>query len=116
MQDATAAPQTLGPPRASQTLEGGRSWDAYDIEDGTQEIDQDGCEDDDVPGQIGFVDPAASLPQDEWQTLVILCRGDEDQSRMQHDQDGELDGHWHGPAGKHSWVTWLPSSYFPLAG
>lgn len=55
-----------GPPRASRTLEGGRAWDAYDIEDGAQEIDQDGCEDDDVPGQIGLVDPAASLPQDEW--------------------------------------------------
>lgn len=67
---------SLPPLRASRTLEGGRAWDAYDIEDGAQEIDQDGCEDDDVPSQIGLVDPAASLAQDEWQTLVILRRGD----------------------------------------
>lgn len=76
-------------------------WNAYDIQDGAQEIDQDGCEDDDVPRQIGLVDPTASFPEDEGQTLIILRSGDEDQSRMQHNQDGKLDGHWHRPAGKH---------------
>lgn len=90
-----------GLPRAPWVPEGGRAWNAYDIEDGTQEVNQDGREDDDVPGQVGLVDPTASFPEDEGQTLVILRRGDEDQGRVQHDQDGELDGHWHSPAGKH---------------
>ena len=48
-----------------------------------------------VPGQIGLVNPAAGFSEDQGQTLVILRRSDEDQSRVQHDQDGKLDG----PAG-----------------
>lgn len=100
MQEA-AAPQTLGPQEHPGHQEGGRVCNAYDIEDGAQEVNQDGREDDDVPGQVGLIDPTASFPEDEGQTLVILSCGDEDQGRVQHDQDGELDGHRHSPAGRH---------------
>lgn len=96
-------------------------WNAYDIQDGTQEVNQDGCKDDDVPGQIGLINPTASFPEDEGQTLIILCCGDEDESRVQHNQDGKLDGHWHHPAGKPrmlghmaSFMTALPHSWNPI--
>lgn len=73
--------------------------DAYDVEDGSQEINQDGGKDDDVPGQVGFINPTAGFAEDKGQTLIVLCRGDEDQRRVHHDENGELDGHWHQPAG-----------------
>lgn len=60
------------------------AWSAYDIQDGAQEINQDGSKDDDVPGQIGLVNPTAGFPEDQGQTLIILCRGDEDQIGRAH--------------------------------
>lgn len=65
----------------------------HDVDHRRQEVDEDGDEDDDVPRRVRLVDPAAGLPQDQRQTLVILRRGDEDQAGVEDDEDGKLDHH-----------------------
>lgn len=47
---------------------------AHYVDHGSQEVDEDGEEDDDVPCSVRFVHPATCFSQNQRQTLIILRR------------------------------------------
>lgn len=78
------------------------SGGTHNVDHGRQEVDEDGDKDDDVAGGGGLIDPAAGLAQHQRQTLVVLCRGDQDQAAVEEDQHRELDHHGDRPAWTHT--------------
>lgn len=72
----------------------------YNIDYGSEEINHNGCEDDDIPRQVRLINPAAGFPEHQGKTFIILRRRYQDQCRVQHDQDRKLDHHRHHPMEK----------------
>lgn len=66
---------------------------AHYVDHGSQEVDEDGKEDDDVPCSVRFVHPATRFSQNQRQTLIVLRRCNNNKATVQKDEDGELYHH-----------------------
>lgn len=72
----------------------------HNVDHSGQEVDEDGDEDDAVSSSVGLVDPTAGFSQEQGQTFVVLCRCDQNQTGVKHNQDRELDHHSHDATAK----------------
>lgn len=66
---------------------------AHYVNHGSQKVDEDGQEDDNVPCSVRFVDPATCFSQNQRQTLIVLRRCHNNKATVQQDEDGELYHH-----------------------